>query len=327
MAAAEKIKDLIQSYAEKNEERFYAIAMQIAASEARKGHSTVAFELKELVEKAKSERKLSAVNNVLQHPASREFKEIEDLVEVIEHTKGLNNMVLNASVRGQLERIIREQRKFDELRQYNLLPRRKLLLTGPPGCGKTMTAEALAGELSIPLFAIRLDGLISRYMGETISKLKHIFDFMNTQRAVYLFDEFDSIGSHRHYGNEVGEIKRVLNSFLVYIEKDQSNSLIVAATNMQESLDKALYRRFDDIISYPLPDKEEIISLLRMHLAKQKEVSKDQIRQLAETAEGLSYADITRACNDAIKEKIISGDSKLSVQLIHDFLKQRQNLN
>lgn len=327
MAAAEKIKHLIKSFAENDEQRFYSIAMQIAASEARKGHTKLAEELKKLVEEAKSGRSSSAVTNVLQHPVSRDLKEIQNLIELVSHTYHLSDMVLEPSVQETLERIIKEQRKFNELRQYNLMPRRKLLLTGPPGCGKTMTAEALASELAIPLFSIRLDGLISRYMGETISKLKQIFNFMNTKRGVYLFDEFDSIGSHRSYGNDVGEIKRVLNSFLLFIEKDRSNSLIIAATNMPAALDKALFRRFDDIIEYPLPGKEEVVTLLQKNLKRHKEITKSKINKLAEKAIGLSFADITRACDDAFKEMIISDDSKISVVLLEKFIERRKNLN
>lgn len=326
MAAAEKIKHLIKSFAENDEARFYSIAMQIAASEARKGHTNVANELKKLVEDAKSSRSSAAVSNILQHPVSKELKEIQDLIELVPHTYSLDDMVLANPIRKTLERIIREQQKFNELRQYNLMPRRKLLLTGPPGCGKTMTAEALASELAIPLFSIRLDGLISRYMGETIAKLKQIFTFMNTKRGVYLFDEFDSIGSHRSYGNDVGEIKRVLNSFLLYIEKDRSNSLIIAATNMQESLDKALFRRFDDIIEYPLPGKEEIEALLQRNLKRHKGISKEEIKKLSEKAEGLSFSDITRACDEAIKEMIVNDDKEISPRLIEEFIERRKTL-
>lgn len=326
MAAAEKIKHLIKSFAENDEQRFYSIAMQIAASEARKGHTKVANELKKLVDEAKTKQSSSAVTNILQHRVSKELKEIQDLIELVSHTYTLYDMVLPKPIREALERIIREQQKFNELRQYNLMPRRKLLLTGPPGCGKTMTAEALASELAIPLFSIRLDGLISRYMGETIAKLKQIFDFMNTKRGVYLFDEFDSIGSHRSYGNDVGEIKRVLNSFLMFIEKDRSNSLIIAATNMQESLDKALFRRFDDIIEYPLPGKEENEALLQRHLKRHKGISKSEIKNLAEKAEGLSFADITRACDEALKEMIVNDDKEISIRLIEEFIKRRKTL-
>ena len=326
MAAAEKIKRLIESFAEKDEARFFSIAMQIAAAEARKGHSNIANELKQLIEDAKRERSSTAVTSILEHQLSKELKEIQDLIEVVPHTSTLDDMILSSSIREALEKIIEEQQKFNELRQYNLMPRRKLLLTGPPGCGKTMTAEALASELAIPLYTIRLDGLISRYMGESISKLKQVFNFMNSKRAVYLFDEFDSIGSHRSYGNDVGEIKRVLNSFLMNIEKDRSNSLIIAATNMQEALDKALFRRFDDIVEYSLPGKKEIKKLLVRNVRGFSDLNNSAINNLAKKAEGLSFADIERATDEALKEKIIKDRPKISVKTIETYLERRKKL-
>ena len=327
MAAAEKIKDLIKSFADNDEESFYAIAMQIAASEARKGHSNVANDLKNLIEKAKRSRSTSSITNILKHPVTKEIREIQDLIEIVTPTFKLSDMVLAEEIHQTLNRIIKEQRKFDELKQFNLMPRRKLLLTGPPGCGKTMTAEALASELAIPLFSIRLDGLISRYMGDTIAKLRQIFNVMNSKRGVYLFDEFDSIGSNRSYGNDVGEIKRVLNSFLLFIEKDRSNSLIIAATNMPESLDKALFRRFDDIIEYPLPDKQEIAELFKKNLGMLEGISTEKIEKISEQAVGLSFADITRVSQDALKEMIISDKNRISNKLIISFIKRRKMLN
>lgn len=326
MAAAEKIKRLIESFAEKDEARFYSIAMQIAAAEARKGHSNVANELKKLIENAKTERSSSTVTSILEHQISKDLEEIQDLIEVVHHTSTLDDMILSDSIRESLHKIIQEQRKFNELQQYNLMPRRKLLLTGPPGCGKTMTSEALASELAIPLYTIRLDGLISRYMGESISKLKQIFNFMNSKRAVYLFDEFDSIGSHRSYGNDVGEIKRVLNSFLMNIEKDRSNSLIIAATNMQQALDKALFRRFDDIIEYGLPERKEIKKLLVRNISGLKNLSDPELQKLTKRAQGLSFADIERATDDALKEMIISGKSTISLETVEKSLERRKKL-
>jgi len=203
------------------------------------------------------------------------------------------------------------------------MPRRKLLLLGPPGCGKTMTAQALAGELGIPVFIMRLDGLISKFMGESIAKLRLIFDAMPDHRGVYLFDEFDSIGSHRNQGQDVGEIKRVLNSFLINIEKDQSNSIIIAATNMPEALDKALFRRFDDIITYPLPDKNEIIDTIKKNLSGFKFSEKINYQDLAKEAEGLNYSDIVRACEETIKEMILHGLKKLKKSEMIGSLKKR----
>lgn len=141
------------------------------------------------------------------------------------------------------------------------------MLIGPPETGKTLTASVLASELGLPLFIVKLESLMTKYMGETAGKLRLIFDAIQQTRGVYLFDEFDSIGSQRGNTNDVGEIRRVLNSFLQMIEQDTSDSLLIAATNHSELLDHALFRRFDDLIEYDLPEKKEIIAALKSKLA------------------------------------------------------------
>jgi len=324
MAAAEQIKSLIKSFGDGDESRFFATAMQIAASEARKGHTTFAQELKNLIEKAKKGRSNSFLDGAKTISISKPKRELNELIEVFQPKIKLNDMVLDKQVRESLDRVIEEQRKIELLRQHNLTPKRKLLLTGIPGCGKTMTAQALAGELGLTVFIIRLDGLMSKFMGESIAKLRMIFDAMQDHRGVYLFDEFDSIGTQRDQGQDVGEIKRVLNSFLINIEKDQSNSIVIAATNLPDSLDKALFRRFDDIIRYPLPEIGEIKKVLKKNLSGfslSKRVSLDKI---AKEAIGLSYSDIVRACEDAIKEMIIMGKSTVPVSSLLTSLEKRK---
>ena len=175
-------------------------------------------------------------------------------------------MVLSAQTKRKLERVIREHRAILVIRDRGLSPRRKLLLIGNPGTGKTLTASVLAKELGLPLFVVRLDGLITKFMGETAAKLRLIFEAINQTRGVYLFDEFDSIGSARGLSNDVGEIRRVLNSFLQMVEQDNSDSLVVAATNRVGVLDRALFRRFDDVIEYDLPDGFRIVETLKSKL-------------------------------------------------------------
>ncbi|MCY4562682.1 MAG: ATP-binding protein [Flavobacteriaceae bacterium] len=324
MAAAEQIKSLIKSFGDRHESRFFATAMQIAASEARKGHSVFAQELKKLIEKAKKRRSDSYLDQENTIPISKPNRELNELIEVFHPKIKFDSMVLDEEVRNSLNRIVDEQRKIELLRQYSLMPKRKLILTGPPGCGKTMTAQALAGELGLAVYIIRLDGLISKFMGESISKLRMIFDAMENHRGVYLFDEFDSIGSQRDQFQEVGEIKRVLNSFLVNIEKDQSNSIIIAATNMADSLDRALFRRFDDIIVYPLPKAEEIETVMKKNLSGFGLSRNISFKTIAKRAAGLSYSDIVRACEDAIKEMIIKGKSKIPVSSLMTSLEKRK---
>ncbi len=245
MAAADQIKSLIKSFGEGDEERFFASAMQIAASEARQGHITLAQELKNLIENAKKNKSSNRFITTKTVSISPQKRDLNELIDVFRPRIKLNDMVLDHHVKSQLEQLILEQKKWELLLNYNLTPRRKILLTGAPGTGKTMTAQAIAGELDLPVFIIRLDGILSKYMGESIAKLRMIFDVMPEQRGVYLFDEFDSIGGNRTYGNDVGEIKRILNSFLINIEKDPSNSVIIAATNLLERLIRLF---LDDLI-------------------------------------------------------------------------------
>jgi len=323
MAAADQIKNLISSFGDGDEGRFFATAMQIAASEARQGHTSFAQELKKLIDKAKKERSLSFLdqNKVIQ--LSTPKRELHELIEVFQPRIKLGDMVLAPSVKADLERLITEQKKWEILKKHNLSPRRKLLLTGAPGTGKTMTAQAIAGELGVAVYIIRLDGLMSKYMGESIAKVRLIFDAMNDHRAVYLFDEFDSIGSHRDQGQDIGEIKRVLNSFLINIEKDQSNSIIIAATNLPDSLDKALFRRFDDVVHYPLPDKDQIIDIIKRNTRSFSFNQKVNYQKLAELAKGLNYSNITKACEDTIKEMILSSVDKLSLSYLQQALLKR----
>lgn len=324
MAAAEQIKSLIKSFGDGDESRFFATAMQIAASEARKGHTTFAQELKNLIERAKKGRSNSFLDGAKTISISKPKRELNELIEVFQPKIKLNDMVLDKQVRESLDRVVEEQRKVELLRQHNLTPKRKLLLTGIPGCGKTMTAQALAGELGLTVFIIRLDGLMSKFMGESIAKLRMIFDAMEDHRGVYLFDEFDSIGAQRDQGQDVGEIKRVLNSFLINIEKDQSNSIVIAATNLPESLDKALFRRFDDIIRYPLPEIGEIKKVLKKNLSGFSLSTRTSLDKIAKEAIGFSYSDIVRACEEAIKEMIIMGESKVPVSSLLTSLEKRK---
>ncbi|MCC7525233.1 MAG: ATP-binding protein [Chitinophagaceae bacterium] len=325
MASSDQIKSLIKSFGQEDEDRFFASAMQIAASEARQGHASFAQELKALIEDARKNRSLAQFEKGKIVSISPQKRELSELIDIFQPRIKLSDMVLEVGIRSRLEKLITEQNKLELLLHHNLTPRRKLLLTGAPGTGKTMTAQAIAGELGIPVFIIRLDGILSRFMGESIAKLRMIFDIMPQQRGVYLFDEFDSIGSQREQGQDIGEIKRILNSFLINIEKDQSNSIIIAATNLPELLDKALFRRFDDIIQYPLPNNDEIVAAIRKYTIGFSFDTKVNDNVLAEAASGLNYSDLSKSCEETIKEMILSGAKKLHKKFLLDSLKSRRN--
>lgn len=303
MASSEQIKALLLSHIDGDEQQFYAVAMQVAAAEARKGHGKFAQELRALIDKARSSPLPKSSKSPI--PIIRPRDELAGLLSVSYPKIRLSDMVLSAHLISRFKRIIKEQKSFDKLKSHGLTPRRKLLFTGHPGCGKTMTASALAGELGIPLFVVRLDGLITKFMGESIAKLRLIFDAIEQTRAVYLFDEFDSIGTHRGFANDVGEIKRVLNSFLMFIEHDQSASLIIAATNQPQSLDYALFRRFDELLEFELPDCNLIKEMLKVKLSSYKQEQVD-ITRIAKAANGLSFAEVTQACEEGIKDTIIN---------------------
>lgn len=322
MANGDQLKALLRSHAEGDDRHFYSVAMQMAAHEAKQGHGKLAEELRELIDAAKSRRHVSTVDSAA-IPIARPKGELASLLSVSYPSRRLADMVLAPPVLESLQQVLKEQRHLSKLRSHGLHPRRKLLLVGPSGTGKTMTAAALAGELGIPLFVVRLDSLITKFMGETAAKLRQVFDAVASTRGVYLFDEFDAIGSQRGMANDVGEIRRILNSFLLMIEQDESSSVIVAATNHPDILDEALFRRFDDVVQYHVPSADEVRALLRLRLANYLKSPK-ALAELAEVATGLSHAEVARAVSDAIKEAVMHDQDTVAVDAVRSLLQQRQ---
>lgn len=324
MASADQIKALLKSHLERDDQRFFSVAMQVAAHEAKLGHGQLAIELRDMIDAAKT-RFVSGESDKLV-PLAKPRGELANLLSVTYPQNRLLDMVLDEKALAQLKQVIKEQRQFARIREHGLAPRRKLLLVGPPGTGKTMTASVLAGELGVPLFLVRLDSLITKFMGETAAKLRQVFDSITNMRGVYFFDEFDAIGSHRGMANDVGEIRRVLNSFLQMIEHDQSNSLIVAATNHPEILDYALFRRFDDLIEYKLPTPEQIAGLIRSRLGSflPKRLA---VKAIAVKANGLSYAEICRAVDGAIKEAIMHDQDSVKEASLNRMLEERRRIS
>ncbi|MFA1602660.1 AAA family ATPase [Alcaligenes faecalis] len=326
MANADQLKALLQSHLEGDENRFYSVAMQVAAHEAKRGHGKLAEELRSLVDQAKAKRSITPVSFSKAVPISKPRGELANLLSVSYPKFRLGDMVLNTELSQQLDRIIREQRHAAEILSHGLSPRRKLLLVGPPGTGKTMTASVLAGELGLPLFQVRLDGLITKFMGETAAKLRQIFESTHQTRGVYFFDEFDAIGSQRGLSNDVGEVRRILNSFLQMIEQDESHSLIIGATNHPDILDNALFRRFDDLLHYELPDETHIANVLKSRLSRMA-VKNTSWKRLATKALGLSYAELTRAADEVLKTALIDRSEKVSEKDISLALEERRKLS
>jgi len=313
MPTAEQIKALVKAHFEPTNDKFTTITLQIAAHEAGLGHINLADELKKIIDKAKQYRpKLQNIQNNL-----------SGLIIEVEPTNKLSDLVLSDNMFERIKRIENEFIKKDKLRHHNLINRRKILLSGPPGTGKTMTAYVIANELNLQLNIIPIDKLVTKFMGETSAKLRQVFDYINEYQAVYLFDEFDAIGTERAKDNDIGEMRRVLNSFLQFIERDESNSLILAATNSLALLDQALFRRFDDVLHYRLPDDNEKIKLIENKLGKYK--GDFNITEIVRKIGELSHAEITQACNDAVKDIILKDLHKVEESNLMKMIEERKS--
>lgn len=315
MATADQILSLIRNHLNNNDTQFRKVALQISAVEARSGHAIVARTIQELLNQKKTS--LGTVRLVSKN------KDIDDLLLQVDTYDDMTSLVLCQELKEKLDRVIKEYLKKETLSKYGLANRRKLLLYGASGTGKTMTASALAKEFNLPFFVVRTEKVVTKFMGETGQKLGRIFDFINDVPAVYLFDEFDAIGSQRGMDNEVGEQRRILNTFLQLLERDDSDSFIIAATNSIESIDKAMFRRFDDVIEYKLPDTEQRLALLREYLYTAKDLDFSSAEPLFD---GMSHAEIKMVCSDIFKESLLN-DRKIDLPLVQTIVNMRQQLN
>jgi len=304
VATADQIKSLIKAHIDSDNDKFKTVVLQIAAYEAKHGHDTFARELKQTADKiGKTKGTVLRLNN----PNGMFLMEIP--------SNRLNDLIVSEELSNRIFRILSEFRNKSKLEKYGLSNRRKILLEGRPGTGKTFTASVIASELDLPLYTVQMDKVVTKFMGETSAKLRQIFDSIAISTGVYFFDEFDAIGADRGLDNEVGEARRILNSFLQFIEQDTSESIIIAATNNQKLLDQALFRRFDDVLHYAMPSESEIVRLFDYKLKSYDRyffVSSD----LVSKAKSLSHAEIIRACDDAIKHSILNGTSIDNEQLM-----------
>ena len=314
---------MLRSRAEGDEEQFFSIALQVAAAEARQGRRDTAMDIRAAVDAARS---AEGVRPSIPIAFSRPRGDLQGLLDLKEPQNTLADVILASDIVDRLNGVLLQQRRRDWLREHGKSPSHRLLFVGPPGSGKTLTAEAIAGELKLPLYIIRLDSLITRYMGETASKLRLIFDETLKRRAVYLFDEFDAVGGQRTASNDVAEMRRVLNSFLQFMEeKTTTDSPVVAATNHPELLDRALLRRFDEVLEFSMPTGDQIRALVKANLRPMKfpRLNWDRVE---EAADGLSQSEITRAVDETVKGAILAQTNTVSTQDLCAHLLGRQSM-
>ena len=304
MATADHIKSLVKAHLDGNNEKFKTIVLQIAAYEAKQNHVNFARELKKLVDKSQIPRA-----NVVS------LNKTNPMLHMTIPNNQLDGLIVSEEIRERIIRILNEYKNKNKLKQYGMDNRRKILIEGHPGTGKTYTASIIATELELPLYTVQVDKLVTKFMGETSAKLRQIFESIENNIGVYFFDEFDAIGADRSLDNEVGEMRRILNSFLQFIEQDTSESIIIAATNNQKLLDQALFRRFDDVLHYSLPTKNEICKLFKYKLSVfQKNFTPSD--KLIDSSLSLSHAELIRVCDDAIKDSILQDRNITQSQLL-----------
>lgn len=310
---------LFKSIEGSKDEPLVRIAYSIIQEERKKGHSKLADKLDSILEEnlAKGFDHVNrpqlkiAKENVFTIPADRRYK--LPLATHIENEFLRHDMVLAKSVEEKILRIEKEYIARERLAHYGLKPRKKILLYGSPGCGKSMTAERIAWDLGLPFYKVRFDTIISSYLGESASNLNKLFESIQDYPCVLLLDEFDIIGTQRDTkSNDVGEINRIVNIVLGLLEEYSGNGLLIATTNLEGTLDKALFRRFDDIISLPKPDEKQIENLLKSTFSALQLSKNIQLNTFASKMKGLSYALVVKIAHDASKKSIINSHKEIS---------------
>lgn len=298
MTSLAQVTALVDAHVRRDHTRFRAVTLQIAASISSRSASG-ADDLRKLIENHQAA-------SLVPLPSA------EGLLSAPPDLSSLDDMVLAPDIRDLLDRVVLEHAQRDVLSVHGLVPARKLLFTGPTGVGKTMAAGAIARAVALPMFRVELHAVIASHLGETAAKLAKVFDHIRTMPAVYLFDEFDALGAKRSTatGSEAGgEMRRVVNSLLQLIEDDRSESLIVAATNHEDMLDPAIFRRFDETIAFAAPSKTELVSLLRRALVDVDVGALDTAAIYAAVANPkLGYGDVCVALDRVRKDYVIAGE-------------------
>jgi SpoVK/Ycf46/Vps4 family AAA+-type ATPase len=316
MASGKLLRQLIKYGARGDVLAFRAAAEAAISEEREKQHHLLANDLERLLyaDHMSLDSRLRELHPTAELPRAKDGD--LPLLEERPVVREEDDIVLADATKLALHGIIREHQRADVLRAHGLQPARKLLFVGPPGCGKTLAAEVIAGALSLPLVLVRLDSLVSSFLGETASNLRRVFDFVSKTPVVALFDEVDALTKDRGDSSDHGELKRAVNAVLQMMDGYRGSSVLIATTNYESILDRAVWRRFDETLRFDKPDERQIGQLLGLKLAgvrRNFEVHDEAIRKLFG---GLSHADIERVLRRAVKDMVLAGDEFLEVRHI-----------
>lgn len=305
MSSGDYLIRLFKSFKESNQVEFTKVAYEIIEEEKKKNHNLLANKLYRILFDDNFTVNLGKSRNVSSRQLPVDKESGFQLVEMKFSKVLLDDIILTQQNREKINNIIIEFENKELLAGYKLCPKTKILFCGPPGCGKTITAEAIANELQIPLLYTRFDSVISSFLGETSTNLRKVFDFSKEGEWVLFFDEFDAIGKSRNDSSEHGELRRVVNSFLQLMDNYPRETIVIAATNYETMIDKALWRRFDEIIYFDKPNKDEIEKIIELNLRNYSH--KDlKISKHLDNLNGFSYADIERICLESVKKSILN---------------------
>lgn len=320
MARSDLLLQLVQSGSNGDRPLFKKVVEAIISEERSKQHNIFADKLEDNLKISNSPTLNTNINFL--NSSSKLNTIVESYVyEEIPKIR-LSDLILTNVVHEVCNEVINEQKRTDLLRSYNLEPRHRMLFVGPPGNGKTSLAEAIAGELMVPLFSVKYENIIASYLGETSLRLKSMFDYIKTKQCVLFFDEFDSISKERGDKHETGEIKRLVSSLLLQIDKLPSYVIIIAATNHPELLDRAVWRRFQAKVALPIPTLKLIEGFIDSFQSQFNISFGYQTSYLAKQFIGLSFSEIRDICMD-IMRKFVLNQSDGSIKDLKSITKNR----
>lgn len=315
---SELIRQIFLVFAQGNKEKFLEIAHEIVREEEKKSHHLLAKDLKEILREIANGKSLS--ENLISKryknaiPIPRDTEKGFPLLEIKEFDFDWSEVILRQELKTAIEQIVDEIRQSGVLASYGLRPKQKVLFCGPPGTGKTISSQVISSVLRFPLVYIRFDSIVSSFLGETASNLRKIFNYIEHGQWVVLFDEFDIIGKHRDDPHEHGEIKRVVNNFMQMLDNYNGESLLIAATNHQHLLDPGLWRRFDEVLFFDIPDEERRKQIFLKYLRvfeKDKDLNLDF---LIKDTENFSPSDIAQTCWESLKKAILKDRKKIGME-------------